>query len=79
MMGGSGGSGSQMKRISRVWIEDANGKLKPVFLRAGVTDNNFTQVVSGDLKEGQLVIIGVVGTQGAAQGSSLPRGMMFMR
>jgi HlyD family secretion protein len=75
MMGGSGG---QARRSTpRVWIEDANGKLKPVFLRTGVTDNNFTEVVSGDLKEGQLVITGVAGTQAAAQGGP-PRGMMFI-
>jgi HlyD family secretion protein len=78
MMGGSGGSGGQTRRGgARVWIEDANGKLKPVFLRTGVTDNNFTEVVSGDLKEGQLVITGVVGTQSTAQGGGPPRGMMF--
>jgi HlyD family secretion protein len=79
LMGGSGGSGGQTRRMTRVWIEDANGKLKPVFLRTGVTDNTFTEVVWGDLKEGQLVIIGVVGTQGGTQGQSPPRGMMFMR
>ncbi len=80
LMGGSGGSGGQTRRGgARVWIEDANGKLKPVFLRTGVTDNSFTEVVWGDLKEGQLVIIGVVGTQGGTQGQSPPRGMMFMR
>lgn len=78
MMGGAGGSGGQTRRGgARVWIEDANGKLKPVFLRTGVTDNSFTEVVSGDLKEGQLVITGVVGTQGGTQGGSPPRGMMF--
>jgi HlyD family secretion protein len=77
-MGGSGGSGGQARRsIPRVWIEDANGKLKPVFFRTGVTDNNFTEVVSGDLKEGQPVITGVLGTQGAAQGGP-PRSMMFI-
>lgn len=81
MMGGSGGSGGQTRRSgARVWIEDANGKLKPVFLRTGVTDNSFTEVVSGDLKEGQLVITGESGsTQGGTQRQSLPRGMMFMR
>jgi len=76
MMGGSGASGGQARRgPARVWIEDANGKLKPVFLRTGVTDNSFTEVVWGDLKEGQLVITGVAGTQSQTQGP--PRGMMF--
>jgi len=75
-MGGSGGSGGQ--RRPRVWIEDEKGKLKPIFLRTGVTDNSYTEVVSGDLKEGQLVITGAIGsTQSGTQGP--PRGMMFMR
>jgi len=76
MMGGSGASGGQARRgPARVWIEGANGKLKPVFLRTGVTNNSFTEVVWGDLKEGQLVITGVAGTQSQTQGP--PRGMMF--
>ncbi|NOR21568.1 MAG: hypothetical protein GQ476_02565 [Candidatus Aminicenantes bacterium] len=28
------------------------------FVRTGVTDNNYTEIVSGSLKEGQLVITG---------------------
>lgn len=54
--------GSRNRQMSRVWILDENGQLKPIFLRLGVTDNSFTQVVWGDLKEGEAIIVGTNGT-----------------
>jgi len=50
--------GAQMRQFARVWMEDESGKLKMVFVRTGVTDNSYTEIVSGSLKEGQLVITG---------------------
>jgi HlyD family secretion protein len=55
---GFGQPGAQMKDLGRVWFEDENGKLKLTFIRTGVTDNNYTEIVRGDLKEGQMVITG---------------------
>jgi HlyD family secretion protein len=46
------------RQMARVWIQDEKGELKPVFLRTGVSDNSSTEVLWGDLKEGQLVITG---------------------
>lgn len=50
--------GARMRQFARVWLEDESGKLKMAFVRTGVTDNSYTEVVSGSLKEGQLVITG---------------------
>ncbi len=50
--------GSRMRQFARVWIEDESGKLKMVFLRTGITDNSYTEIVRGNLKEGELVITG---------------------
>jgi len=50
--------GARMRQFARVWVEDESGKLKMAFVRTGVTDNNYTEIVSGSLKEGQLVITG---------------------
>ena len=50
--------GARMRQFARVWMEDESGKLKMAFVRTGVTDNNYTEIVSGSLKEGQLVITG---------------------
>ncbi len=68
-MRGSGMGGNQMRDFARVWIEDENGQLKMVFIRKGVTDNSFTEIVSGNLKEGQLVITGE-NTEGSSRSSS---------
>jgi len=39
-----------------VWLEE-NGRSKRVPVKIGTSDGNYTEVVSGDLKEGQAVII----------------------
>lgn len=74
-MRGTGQQGSGMKQFSRVWIEDENGKLRPVFIRTGVTDNSYTQVVWGNLKQGQKVITGE-GSANERGGSSRDRDSM---
>ncbi len=80
MRGGSGIPGGQMRQISRVWIEDENRKLKPIFVRTGVTDNSYTEILSGELKEGQLVIVGEDAGRSTSQGpgSSAQRSMRFI-
>ena len=68
--------GRQMRDFARVWIEDEKGNLKMVFIRKGVTDNSYTEVVSGDLQEGQLVITGETTQQSSgSQRSSNPMRM----
>lgn len=74
---GSGMGGSQMRDFARVWIEDENGQLKLVFIRKGVTDNSYTEIVSGNLEEGQLVITGE-NTEGSSRSSNRPPPMMRM-
>lgn len=56
---GSGIQGVLRKDVSRVWVEDEKGKLRPIFIKTGITDNNYTEVIWGNLKEGQQVITGV--------------------
>lgn len=79
---GSGRMGSRMRDRARVWTLDETGKLKMVFIRTGVTDNAFTEVAAGELKEGMEVITGE-NTQSSSSSnrnsSNLRRGMMFMR
>ena len=76
-MGGMG-SGQRMRDMGRVWIQDESGKLKMLFIRTGVTDNVHTEIVSGDLKEGQEIITGQTG--GDDNRSNNPMRMMrFMR
>lgn len=44
---------------STVYVLDENKKLKPVQIRTGITDGRYTQVLSGDLKEGTAVVVGL--------------------
>ncbi|MDH7513204.1 MAG: efflux RND transporter periplasmic adaptor subunit [Clostridiales bacterium] len=78
---GAGGTGA--RRPSMVWLLEEKEKLSPVFIRPGVTDNTYTEVVRGDLKEGQLVIVGYeTGGSSTSTSSSTssrnPQRMMFM-
>jgi HlyD family secretion protein len=67
----------------QVWIQDETGKIKPIFLRTGVTDNSYSELLSGELKEGMKVILGEAagGQTGATNQQRGPGGMpgmMFM-
>jgi HlyD family secretion protein len=62
-----GGSG-------RIWIVGEDGKAKGIDVRLGLTDGSMTEIVSGDLKEGQEVI---VGQQAAAKPSGMPGPRLF--
>jgi HlyD family secretion protein len=42
----------------RVWVLGPDGKPQPRRIKIGLTDGSSTEVVEGDLKEGDLVIIG---------------------
>ncbi|MFQ5830591.1 MAG: efflux RND transporter periplasmic adaptor subunit [Candidatus Methylomirabilia bacterium] len=42
----------------RVWTLGADGKPSPLALRLGITDGNFTEILAGDLTEGNDVIVG---------------------
>ena len=43
-----------------MWIPDADGKPKAVALTLGISDGTATEVLRGDLKEGQEIITGLV-------------------
>lgn len=77
--GGFNPQSAGSKQFSRVWIEDDKGKLRPVFIKTGVTDNSYTEVVRGELKEGQLVITGIASGSEDRSNPSERRGMMFFR
>ena len=47
-------------KAHRVWVLGDDGRPKPVLVRLGISDGSFTEVVAGNLREGQRVIVGVV-------------------
>jgi HlyD family secretion protein len=64
--------GSVQGRPGRVWIRNANGAPEALTLSVGIADDSFTEVLSGDLREGQEVITGILA--GAKRPSSAPPG-----
>jgi HlyD family secretion protein len=62
----------------RVFLLDPEGKPRSVSLRLGITDGTYTEVLEGDLKDGQEVIVGTgsgsaSGARPAAPGQNSPR------
>ena len=57
--GALGGAPAPRKRPQTVYVLNADNSLKAIEIRTGITDGHFTQVVSGDLKPGDNVVIGL--------------------
>ncbi len=58
---GAAGFGERQRRQpgQTVWLLVANNQLKAAQIRTGITDGHYTEVVSGDVKEGDNVVIGL--------------------
>jgi HlyD family secretion protein len=77
----SGGARTRGAGVSttRVWMPDPAAKQpKAVVIRVGLTDGTFTEVVSGELQEGDEVILGVQsGPSKARSGQAQSKGPRF--
>jgi HlyD family secretion protein len=56
--------GGERTMSGRVFVIGAHGKPKSVNVRLGITDGTSTEVLGGDLTEGQEVIVGASGASG---------------
>ncbi|MBE3124216.1 MAG: efflux RND transporter periplasmic adaptor subunit [Acidobacteria bacterium] len=77
--GAEGQAGRVRQQAPRVWIMDKDGKLKMSFLRTGVSDTSYSEILRGELKEGDVVITGTetAATRAAANQPQMNQ-MMFM-
>jgi HlyD family secretion protein len=50
-------SQAEQRKPGRVWILSSEGKPTPVSIVLGITDGTFSEVISGDLKEGREIIV----------------------
>src|SRR5262249_35125562 len=57
----------------RLFVQGSTGKPTPVTVQTGVSDGSFTEIVSGDVKEGQEVLVGVADPRGGVRPDSGPR------
>ncbi len=77
---GKGGSpeggrreGGEGRSKQKVWLRGPQGEPASVEVKAGITDGTFSELVEGELKEGDEVIVGVDMPKGS-YGSNLPPG-----
>jgi HlyD family secretion protein len=69
---GGGGRGGGAP-AGRVWVLGPDGKPAAVSLQLGIGDGTYTEVVRGELKEGQMVIVGVAVPGDRPQTGAAPR------
>ena len=58
--------------VSTVWLPTPEGLLRPVAVRLGLSDDQYTEVTDGSLQEGSEVIVGVHGKEGPGTVSARP-------
>ena len=56
--GGSRRGTSGQRQVVALWVLTANKTLEVHIVRTGITDGRFTEIVAGDLKEGDLIVTG---------------------
>jgi len=73
--GPTAGGGAPGLRIDRkaggeqtIWVFGDDKRPRPVTVKLGITDGSFSEVVEGDLREGQELIIGLGSKEGSATG-----------
>jgi len=65
-------SREEQKKPGRVWVLSPQGKPIPISVFLGITDGTFSEVKSGDLREGMEVIIEELSAKKAQSGTSSP-------
>jgi len=60
-----------------VYVEDGNGGLRTVSLRTGISDGRFSQIIGGDMKAGDLVVIGQATSKAGTTSRPPGGGRMF--
>jgi HlyD family secretion protein len=75
----------RQRTSSRVWVMDDLGALKPIVVRTGLTDNTYSELTGGDLKEGMKIVLGTETAVATGQtqqqgfgGRGGPGNMMFI-
>ncbi|HEV8701011.1 MAG TPA: efflux RND transporter periplasmic adaptor subunit [Candidatus Polarisedimenticolia bacterium] len=63
------GTPARDPRQQTVHVVGPHGVLRPVPVRAGLTDGRFTQILEGDLREGDRVAVGLATSKSAGGGS----------
>ena len=71
--GGSGqarsaeGEGGQRRQAQQIWILTDGKNIEPRFVRTGLTNGRITEVMGGDIREGDIVVTGQNDTNGGSR------------
>lgn len=66
--------GTPVDRSKVVWKAEASGSPRPVAIQPGMSAEGYTEVAGGELKEGDLVIVGIDMPAGRGKAGALPPG-----
>ncbi|MDX1815088.1 MAG: efflux RND transporter periplasmic adaptor subunit, partial [Thermodesulfobacteriota bacterium] len=61
----------------RVYLLQKDGKTRPVSVKGGVSDGAHTQLLEGDLKEGDLLVVEEMSNGKGTSGNGSPRMRFF--
>ena len=59
-MQGGGAAGQTSRPPTRLWVVGKSKKLTPIYVRTGIADGTYTEIVHGKIEEGQEVVVGVM-------------------
>lgn len=76
--GGGQAGGAARQQMPRVWMQGQDGKWSMVFLRTGVQDTSYSEIVRSDLKEGDVIVAGLLSAASTSASNPGMGGMMFM-
>ena len=74
---GGGQGGGTRPQFPTVWLMGKDGKMTIALVRTGVSDTSYTEIVRGEVKEGDVVVTGALTATTITQQGG-PGGMMFM-
>jgi HlyD family secretion protein len=76
---GGGQGGGARPQMPVVWLMGKDGKMTIAFVRTGVADTSYSEIVRGEVKEGDVVVTGLLTASTLTQqGGPGMGGMMFM-
>ena len=70
---------SSLEPQQTLWVLTEVGKVKPVLIRTGISDGNFTEVLDGAIREGERVIVGYASQWKTSNSSKSGIGFRFRR
>jgi HlyD family secretion protein len=57
-------------KTARLWVLDANNNLRPVIVKTGLSDSRYVEILSGDVNEGDTIVLGIIGVDNSANASA---------